>query len=858
MVTISSADDALQIIALATELRTNGGTAEDSLVLLRQAVLFAAHGLAQRVTHEELDETFHDAVEQANAERLIQLARDLFKEATPRCWREVILLADALALRADVLRLPSAIGDAPAQREKAIGAALQSAQRALRRQRWRAAHITLTDLLALVPDCAEARSLLASLPDDDTPRTAHSQTAGPVQPPAPADLDLGPPLDVWGQITIDEPTAPARPEGPQRRVDLAAVLGSNGPIARLLGGRYHERPGQLEMAAAILDAMQKKQPVLIEAGTGSGKSFAYLVPAIWSGRRVMVATANKLLQDQLWLKDIPALQQAAPRPFTAALLKGRGNYICNRKLDQMAKRPSAAHTRAGFNAQRFLTWARSDDGELDALEVPAALRPDLTIESHECLGSHCNLFKQCFYERAKRRMEAADVAVINHSLLALNLNSENAFFTVPGVVVVDEAHELAQYTATALQLTLTYAKLNGVLNSHHTTFYLPGELRSQLQRANNQLFTLLSHDAPAGAVGRWALPGEQPTIAEVAHLLETCADHLHRIKAPYTTEELNAEFHHFVDYLNLLQIELRMMAAAEPPGRVRFVEMSAEGERSGSTLSSLMVVQRPLEVGGFLQKNLFDKVPTVVCTSATLRTAGGYAYFRQQVGAPTDCRTLDVPSPFDYPNQVLIYVAPHLVPPAGGQPEEAYLLELAREVYRLVTYSGGRALVLCTSYSRMRYVYDTTSPHLPYPLLCQGDAPRAELIRQFQTVGNAVLFATRSFWQGIDIPGEALSLVIIDRLPFPVPSDPVVAGREQLVRAEGGVPFRDLMLPEATLALKQGIGRLMRSETDRGVIALLDSRLLHKSYGHEVLAALPPARVTAQRGEVKAFFARPA
>lgn len=179
-------------------------------------------------------------------------------------------------------------------------------------------------------------------------------------------------------------------------------------------------------------------------------------------------------------------------------------------------------------------------------------------------------------------------------------------------------------------------------------------------------------------------------------------------------------------------------------------------------------------------------------------------------------------------------------------------------MYRLVTYSGGRALVLCTSYSRMRYVYDTTSPHLPYPLLCQGDAPRAELIRQFQTVGNAVLFATRSFWQGIDIPGEALSLVIIDRLPFPVPSDPVVAGREQLVRAEGGVPFRDLMLPEATLALKQGIGRLMRSETDRGVIALLDSRLLHKSYGHEVLAALPPARVTAQRGEVKAFFARPA
>lgn len=852
-----SADDVQRLLDLVAELRANGGTPEDSLVLLRQAVLFAAGGITQQVVHEEIDETFRHSIDQANAERLIQVARDLFKVATPRHWREVILLADALALRARVLRLPAAIGEAPARREKAIGSALQSAQRALRRRRGRAARAILTDLLVLVPDCEEAETLLASVPDDDAPRAEPGHSSGRESTFDPADLDLGPPLDVWEQIEIPEPLAPARATPPRRRVDLAAIFGPDGPIARLLGDRYHARPGQLEMASTILEAMQNKQPVLIEAGTGSGKSFAYLVPAIWSGRRVMIATANKLLQDQLWLKDIPALQQAAPWPFTAALLKGRSNYICNRQLDQMAKRPNEAQTRAGFNAQRFLEWARSDHGELDALDVPLALRADLTIDNHECLGSHCNLFKQCFFERAKRRLETADVAVVNHSLLALNLNSENAFFTVPDVVVVDEAHELPQYTATALQLTLTYARLNGVLSSHHTTYYLPGELRSQLQRANNQLFAVLSQDAPAGAVGRWTLAGEQPTIAEVAHLLEACAAHLHQIKLPYPTEELNVEFHRFVDYLNLLQFELKLMAAAEPPGRVRFVETTTDGERVGSALNSLMVIQRPLEVGGFLQKSLFEKVPTVVCTSATLRTADGYTYFRQQVGAPADCRTLDVPSPFDYANQVLIYVAPHLVPPAGGESEERYLLELAREVYRLVTYSGGRALVLCTSYSRMRYVYDTTSPHLDFPLLRQGDAPRAELIRQFQAARNAVLFATRSFWQGIDIPGEALSLVVIDRLPFPVPSDPVVAGRERLVREQGGVPFRDLMLPEATLALKQGIGRLMRSETDRGVIALLDSRLLHKGYGQEVLAALPPARVTAQRGDVKAFFTPP-
>lgn len=853
--TLSSGEDFQQVLDLAAELRDQGGTPEDSLTLLRQAVALAAAGITQRVAHEEVDDEFQHGIAHASADRLIQVTRDLFKQATPRCWREVILLCDVLAVRAQGMRLPVAIGEAPARREKAIGFALQAAQRALRRQRWHAARTILGDLLALVPDCAEAQTLLDTVPDEDTaPVTTGRSPTGRIQARDPADLDLGPPLEVWNQVEIVEPPPRPTTTPPRRRVDLAATFGTDGPIARLLGARYHERPGQLEMARSILEAMQDKRPVLIEAGTGSGKSFAYLVPAIWSGRRMIIATANKLLQDQLWLKDIPALQQAAPRPFTAALLKGRSNYICNRKLDQMAKRPSDAHTRAGFDAHRFVAWVQSEHGELDALDVPDALRPDLTIENHECVGNRCALFRQCFFERAKRRLETADVAVINHSLLALNLNSENAFFTLPDVVVIDEAHELPNYAATALQLTLTYAKLNGVLSSEHTLFYLPGELRSQLQRANNQLFTVLTQNVPTGTIGRWPLIGEQPAIAEIARVLEESAGHLHTVKMPYPTEELNAAYHRFVDYLNLLQIELKMMATAEPPGRVRFVETTSDGGRGSAQIGNLMVIQRPLEVGGFLEKSLFAKVPTVVCTSATLRTAGGYAYFRQQIGAPADCLTLDVPSPFDYTRHVLIYVAPHLVPPAGGASEDAYLLELAREIYRLVTYSSGRALVLCTSFGRMRYVYDTTKPHLSYPLLRQGDAPRAELIRQFQAAGNAVLFATRSFWQGIDIPGEALSLVIIDRLPFPVPSDPVVSGRERLVREAGGVPFRDLMLPEATLALKQGIGRLMRSETDRGVIALLDSRLLHKSYGEEVLAALPPARVTTQRADVKAFF----
>ncbi|MFZ1550551.1 MAG: ATP-dependent DNA helicase [Anaerolineae bacterium] len=839
-------------LVLLADLRERSGTPDESLQLWRLAVAAAASAMARRGERAETVSGMVATLSLARADQLIQTSRDLFKQANSRAWRGVILLAEALALRARVLRLPIAIAEAPARREQAIGFALSQAQRALKRRQYQRVLNILRDLLTLAPDNLEAQALL------DTLAQAAEAQAQPPRRREPAltlrEEDDGalitPPLAIWDEIALPdaEPEAERTPT-PWHEVDLRQVLGPGGPVARYLGDRYYFRPGQLQMAETVMQAMRSAGHALIEAGTGSGKSFAYLVPAIWSGQKVLVATANKLLQDQLWLKDIPALQQVAPRPFKAALLKGRSNYICNRKLDQMAKRPTAEHQNAGFSAARFIEWAQSDSGEMDALNLSERLRPHLTIENHECLGNRCPLIRLCFYERAKRRLDQADVAVVNHSLLALDLNSEAPFFTMPDVVVVDEAHELASYTATALQLTLTYGKMQGIINSNHVNYYLAGALRGQLQSDNNTLFADLTENAPREAFGRWELTGAQPEMARMALHLQEAAKAMQAIKAPYGSEEMNAEFRRFVEHLALSQFELQMMAAEVPAGRVRFVERMNAGDPR-----SLFVIQRPLEVSDFLAEHLFDKVKTVICTSATLRTSDGYEFFRRQVGAPTDCVTLDVPSPFDYFNNVLIYTAPHLTPPDRNGDEETYQLELAREVYRLITYSGGRALILCTSLARMRYLYDTVSPHVKFPLLRQGDAPRAELIRQFQAAGNAVLFATRSFWQGIDIPGEALSLVVIDRLPFPVPSDPVVAGRDRLLRASGGEPFSQLMLPEATLALKQGVGRLMRSESDRGVIALLDSRLLHKFYGRSVLAALPPGRVTSDRLDVKRFF----
>ena len=839
-------------LALLVDLRQRPATPDETMHLWRLAIAGAAAAMSPTGERGETATGVLAALPAARADQLLQMSRALFKQANPRAWRGVILLAEALALRAQALRLPIAIGETPARREQAIGFALAQAQRSLKRRKYQRVLNILRDLLALAPDNPEAQALLDTLAQAAEAQAQPPRRRGPAL--ALREEDDGalitPPLPIWDEIALPdaEPEAKRTPT-PLRDVDLAAVLGPDGPIARSLGERYCFRPGQLEMAEAVMQAIRRSGQVLIEAGTGSGKSFAYLAPAIWSGQKVLVATANKLLQDQLWLKDIPALQRVAPQPFKAGLLKGRSNYICNRKLDQMAKRPTEEQRRAGFSAARFVEWAQSDSGEMDALDLPERLRPHLTIENHECLGNRCSLIRLCFYERAKRRLDQADVAVVNHSLLALNLSSEAPFFTMPDVVVVDEAHELASYTATALQLTLTYGKMQGLISSNHVNYYLAGELRGQLQSDNNTLFADLIANAPREAFGRWELTGAQPEMARMALHLQEAAKAMQAIKAPYGSEEMNAEFRRFVDHLALSQFEMQMMAAEVPAGRVRFVERMNDGDPR-----SLFVIQRPLDVSDFLAEHLFDKVKTVICTSATLRTSDGYEFFRRQVGAPADCVTLDVPSPFDYLNNVLIYTAPHLTPPDRNGDEEAYQLELAREVYRLITYSGGRALILCTSLARMRYLYDTVSPHVKFPLLRQGDAPRADLIRQFQAAGNAVLFATRSFWQGVDIPGEALSLVVIDRLPFPVPSDPVVAGRDRQLRASGGEPFYQLMLPEATLALKQGVGRLMRSESDRGVIALLDSRLLHKFYGRSVLAALPPGRVTSDRLDVKRFF----
>ncbi len=612
------------------------------------------------------------------------------------------------------------------------------------------------------------------------------------------------------------------------------------------------------MARLIKRALDQGQHALIEAGTGSGKSFAYLIPTIWSGKKAFVSTANKTLQTQLWEKDIPALRRIAPRPFTAALLKGRSNYICLLKLSEVSRQPQLFATDDQMTLSTLM--GRLDQvpsGDTETLRLHGELKDTVVAGRHDCAGYQCPFFHNCYYERAKAEAEDADIVVLNHALLAYNLALEQPFLSPRDVIVVDEAHELERYTVNALRLSLEYVTVPGLINDPVVMRNVNERLRGQAVQSNHELFGHLSQMAESAGERRWMMEGElQPAMALVGHL-----NAIHRqlqksyppVKGEAENEE-NARHQATLEWTGQLVAEITQLAQVAPEDQVRYCESWTGDARP----TDLALQREPLDVADFLSENLFKTTKTVVCTSATLTVNRRFDYFRRQLGAPDPANgsaiERRIESPFDFPNQALLYTPMGLVPEYGDG-EDVYVEQLANETERLVRASQGRAFVLCTSTRRMRHLHDMLWPRLPYKCLRQGLASRAELLDHFRNEPDgAVLFATRSFWEGVDIPGDALSLVIIDKLPFAPYQDPVYQQREQRVREAGGNPFLEVSLPEATLTLKQGVGRLIRTETDRGVMAILDSRINTARYGPQIIASLPPARRTTQLEEVVAFF----
>ncbi len=495
-------------------------------------------------------------------------------------------------------------------------------------------------------------------------------------------------------------------------------------------------------------------------------------------------------------------------------------------------------------------------GDVEELGLFGRLRQAVTAGQHDCLRK-CPLTTRCYYELAKIQAEKADIVVVNHALLAFSLI--RPILSPRPVVVVDEAHELERYVVNALRLGLEYTTVPGFINDEVVVRHVDEKMRGRAVQVNHNLFDFLGHK-PNGDERRWAVRGELEQGLALAGHINAIRKELLRTYPPVQGaeegNEENARHQTAIEWAEALADEVRALAEAPPPDQVRYCE-----EQPGkSGLESIVLYQEPIEVADFLHEALFEPVKRVICTGATLTVEGHFSYFRRQTGAPRDAaieRVVD--GPFDYPHQALLYT-PNGLEPRYGEGEEEYVLNLGREIWRLIQASRGRAFVLCTSTRRMNELYELISPHLEYSCYCQGNGlSRAELLDLFQNdAGGAVLFATKSFWEGVDIPGPALSLVIIDKLPFAPHRDPVVQHRQQLIRDRGGDPFNEMSLPEAILALKQGVGRLIRTETDRGVMAILDSRINTKRYGQKIVASLPRARRTRRIEDVRQFFAQEA
>ncbi len=646
-----------------------------------------------------------------------------------------------------------------------------------------------------------------------------------------------------------ERPAPSLAEGE----DIAHVFAPNGPVAHLLGDNYRPRRGQARMARLVTHALTEGQHALVEAGTGSGKSFAYLIPLIWCKSRAFVSTANKTLQNQLWEKDLPALQRIAPQPFTAALLKGRGNYVCRAKLEELSRQWALPGLGLSLGALRE-RLEQAPSGDVEEMRLFGQQREAITAGRRDCLGHACDLRKECYYELARLRAEAADIVVVNHALLASNLVLDSQILQPRDVVVIDEAHELERYIVGALRLSLEYDQVPALANDPIVAGNADEMTRDKAVSTNQKLFTFLNQTAGENGEQRCAAPLELPLAQTLGFHVNAIHGQLLKRYPPEPGGDRNpqnAQHQRVMEWAAQLANEILILGRPVPDEQVRYCE---QRERK-KTQTHVSLYQEPVHVAGFLQEALWDATKTVICTTATLTVNGGFGYFRWQAGVPPEgVASQIIDSPFDYRNQTLLYT-PHGLIPQYDKGEDTYVQKLAAEVERLIQASRGRAFVLCTSTRRANQLFELLAPRLPYPCYCQGMASRDELLDLFRNSGDgAVLFATKSFWEGVDIPGEALSLVIIDKLPFAPYRDPVIQHREQRIRDAGGDPFSQYILPEAILALKQGVGRLIRRETDRGVMTILDSRINKARYGPQVIASLPRATRTHRFEDVEAFF----